>query len=102
MVAVTSVTATSNGSRVLSLTFWMPLTLRTYCRAAASISSDVADGSSPRSSVMFRHMQPTIPGADGELWSPSPAPVDFDSPGGEPHLPALQGTLSSGAVGMDS
>src|SRR6266550_903988 len=34
----------------------IPLTLRMYCRAAASISSRVAGGSSPRSSVMFRHM----------------------------------------------
>jgi hypothetical protein len=34
--------------------------LRTYCRAAASISSGVAPGSSPRSVVMLRHMQPTV------------------------------------------
>ena len=33
-----------------------PVTLRTNWRAAASISSRVAGGSSPRSSVMFRHM----------------------------------------------
>src|ERR1700675_4589131 len=38
----------------------MPLTLRTYWRAAAAISSAVAGGSSPRSSVMFRHMDSTI------------------------------------------
>jgi hypothetical protein len=35
----------------------MPVTLRMYCPAAASISSRVAGGSSPRSSVMFRHMR---------------------------------------------
>ena len=33
-----------------------PLTLRTYWRAAAAISSAVAAGSSPRNSVMFRHI----------------------------------------------
>src|SRR5262249_59175275 len=33
-----------------------PLTLRTYCRAAASISSGVAAGSKPRRVVMLRHM----------------------------------------------
>jgi hypothetical protein len=36
----------------------MPLTLRTYWRAAASISSAVAGGSRPRRVVMFRHMLP--------------------------------------------
>jgi hypothetical protein len=33
-----------------------PVILRTYCLAAATISSDVAGGSRPRSGVMFRHM----------------------------------------------
>ena len=36
--------------------FVIPVTLRMNCFAAASISSRVAGGSSPRSSVMFRHM----------------------------------------------
>ena len=35
-----------------------PLILRTNWRAAASISSRVAGGSSPLSSVMFLHMEP--------------------------------------------
>src|SRR5439155_23016456 len=39
-----------------------PVTLRTYCQAAASISSRVAGGSSPRSSVMFRHMRAAYDG----------------------------------------
>ncbi|QGG96187.1 LLM class flavin-dependent oxidoreductase [Actinomarinicola tropica] len=39
----------------------MPPTLRTYWRAAASISSAVATGSSPRSVVMLRHMRGTLP-----------------------------------------
>ncbi len=39
-----SATAASNGSRILSLTVVTPVTLRTYCRAAASISSFVAEG----------------------------------------------------------
>lgn len=38
----------------------MPLTLRTYWRAAAAISTGVAGGCSPRSSVMLRHMPSTI------------------------------------------
>ena len=33
-----------------------PVTLRTYCRAAAVISSVVAGGSRPRRVVMFRHI----------------------------------------------
>ena len=36
--------------------FVAPLTLRTYWRAAASISSAVAGGWRPRSTVMLRHM----------------------------------------------
>lgn len=38
VVAVTSATACSNASRLASEVFWIPLILRTYCRAAASIS----------------------------------------------------------------
>ena len=36
--------------------FGTPDTLRTNCSAAARISMLVAGGSSPRNSVMFRHM----------------------------------------------
>src|SRR5262249_8971669 len=36
------------------------LTVRTYWRAAASISSGVACGCRPRSVVMLRHMPPTL------------------------------------------
>jgi hypothetical protein len=39
--------------------------LRTYCRAAASISSGVAAGSRPRSVVMFRHTTPQVRACDG-------------------------------------
>src|SRR5438270_2805033 len=59
-MAAISATAASNGSRVLSLRVWTPVTLRTYWRAAASISSGVARGSRPRSVVMLRHMAPTL------------------------------------------
>ena len=38
-----------------------PLPLRTYCRAAASISAGVALGSRPRNVVMLRHKAPTVP-----------------------------------------
>jgi hypothetical protein len=49
-------TARSKASSVLAEGARMPLTLYTYCRAAASISASVARGSSPRKMVMFRHM----------------------------------------------
>src|SRR2546430_5691191 len=56
VMAATSRAASSIRFANAALGFAMPLTLRMYCRAAASISSRVAGGSSPRSSVMFRHM----------------------------------------------
>ena len=49
-------TAFSKATSVAADVVLTPLTLRTYCRAADSISSTVASGSSPRSVVMFRHM----------------------------------------------
>ena len=49
-------TASSKGSSVAGEVFWTPLTFRTYWRAAASISSDVASGSRPRRVVILRHM----------------------------------------------
>src|SRR6266496_3984243 len=60
VAAAISATARSMGSRVLSVTVCTPDTLRTYCSAAAWISSAVAAGSSPRSAVMFRHMSQTL------------------------------------------
>ena len=45
------------GGAVVADVVCTPLTLRTYWRAAASISSAVASGSRPRSVVMFRHMR---------------------------------------------
>ena len=61
LVAVaTRRTAASNAGAVAGVGFCTPLILRTYWRAAASISSGVADGSRPRSVVMFRHMTPTL------------------------------------------
>src|SRR2546430_5720822 len=56
VMAATSSAASSMRLANASLGFAIPLTLRMYCRAAASISSRVAGGSSPRSSGMFRHM----------------------------------------------
>jgi len=53
-------TARSNASAVAGEGFWTPLILRTYWRAAASISSGVACGSRPRSVVMFRHMRARV------------------------------------------
>jgi hypothetical protein len=61
VAAVTRRTARSNASFVRSDGAVTPLILRTYWRAAASISSGVASGSSPRSVVMLRHMAATLP-----------------------------------------
>ena len=60
VAAAITATAASNGASVAAVVFCTPLILRTYCRAAASISSGVAPGSSPRSVVMLRHMRPTV------------------------------------------
>jgi hypothetical protein len=56
VVDATSATAISKASAFAGDGWVMPLTLRTYCRAAAEISSAVAGGSSPRNSVMFLHI----------------------------------------------
>src|SRR6516165_6913088 len=60
VASVTRVTARSKASSVWGDVDCTPLTLRTYWRAAASISSGVASGFSPRSVVMFRHMRATL------------------------------------------
>src|SRR6266496_186794 len=52
----TVATARSNASSVAAVGRVIPLTLRTYWRAAASISSLLAGGSRPRRVVMFLHM----------------------------------------------
>ncbi len=69
VAAVTRRTARSNVSFVRSDGAVTPLILRTYWRAAASISSGVASGSSPRNVVMLRHMAPTLlgTGCDGSI-----------------------------------
>lgn len=54
-------TAVSNTSLVAADGSRMPLILRTYCRAPASISAAVADGSSPRRIVMFLHIGQLCP-----------------------------------------
>src|SRR5437588_2658087 len=54
--SATLATASSNAASVRGDVVCTPLTLRTYWRAAASISSLVASGSRPRRVVMFRHM----------------------------------------------
>lgn len=53
-------TARSKAAAVAAEVDWTPLTLRTYWRAAASISSDVATGCSPRSVVMLRHISSSV------------------------------------------
>lgn len=60
VAVATTCTARSIASAVAADVDETPLTLRTYCRAAASTSSAVAAGSSPRSVVMLRHMAATL------------------------------------------
>src|SRR2546429_570355 len=57
VVAATWATAASKAWALADEGRVKPLTLRTYWRAAASISSVVAGGSSPRNSVIFRHIR---------------------------------------------
>ena len=56
VASATVLTASSKQNSVRSVVDWIPLILRTYCRAAASTSSSVAGGASPRRVVMFRHI----------------------------------------------
>lgn len=60
VAVVMMATARSKAASVESDSFCTPLTFRTNWRAAASISSAVAMGSSPRNVVMFRHMPSTV------------------------------------------
>ena len=61
MAAVTARTASSNASWLAVDGFVVPLTFRTYCSAADSISSTVAGGSKLWSTRMFLHMTSTMP-----------------------------------------
>ena len=62
VAAATSTTAASNTSAMAAGgTGASPLTFRTYCRAAAMISSFVAAGPGPVGSVMFRHISQSKP-----------------------------------------
>jgi hypothetical protein len=65
VAAATARTACSNTGSAGAEGARIPLTLRTYCLAAASISVSVATGSRPRSTVMFRHMAATLGPAAG-------------------------------------
>lgn len=60
MISAISAIARSNGSEVRLVGVCTPLTLRTNCRAAASISAEVATGCKPRKVVMFRHISQTL------------------------------------------
>jgi hypothetical protein len=56
VIAAMSAAASSKAPASIGFGRATPVTLRTYWRAAAPISSWVAGGSRPRSSVMFRHI----------------------------------------------
>ena len=60
MASATNATACSKAASVAADVFCTPLTLRTYWRAAASISAVVAGGAKPRRVVMLRHMAATL------------------------------------------
>src|SRR5690606_36692574 len=66
VASVTWRTARSNAASVAAEVFCTPLTLRTYWRAAASISSGVAGGSRPRRVLMLLDMGARLP-APSEL-----------------------------------
>lgn len=55
--AVMAVTARSKAAALAADGAVVPLILRTYCTAAAWISSTVAGGSKLDSGLMFRHIQ---------------------------------------------
>ncbi len=74
VAAVTRCTASSNAPSVRSVVDCTPLTFRTYCLAAASISSGDAAGCSPLRVVMLRHMAPGYAGRSGRGPSPKTAP----------------------------
>src|SRR5205823_8802710 len=57
VAAATAATARSKTTSAPAGGRVVPLTLRTYCRAAASISAAVAGGCSPRRIVMLRHIR---------------------------------------------
>ena len=83
VAAATAVMAFSMAASVRADGAWMPPTLRTYWRAAASISSDVAWGSRPRRVVMFRHMSATLAnGAAGSAGADRATGQSFGRPDG--------------------
>jgi hypothetical protein len=95
VASLTLPTARSKASSVWPEGDVMPLTLRTYWRAAASISVGVAFGSRPRKTVILRHMRPRYSGQPARLsrltagiWPPG---YDRSRPG-----PATSVSRSSG------
>ena len=58
VMSATCSTARSKRARLAPLGWRVPLTFRTYCSAAARISSSVAGGSKLNSWRMFRHIRP--------------------------------------------
>ena len=60
VAAATSSTAWANATSFAFDGFEEPLTFRTYCSAAAAISSSVAGGSKLWSVLMFLHMLPSL------------------------------------------
>src|SRR3712207_6307869 len=79
--SATSATARSKTSWLACEGFVVPLILRTYCRAAARTSSEVAGGSKLWSWRMFRHMPVRLP-ADEQPGEPDPEREQRDAHGG--------------------
>ena len=85
VAALILTTASSKAASVAAEVFCTPLTLRTYWRAAASISSGVAGGSKPLRMVMLRHMpedstSPTASTPPGRRWRSAPTPLGIPLP----------------------
>ena len=85
-----SATAWSKRSSVTDDGFEMPLTFRTYWRAAASISSLFAGGSRPRRMAMLRHMA-LSPVQDRDPVGPGSASASVPANRGAPIAPSAAG-----------
>src|SRR5215218_5037210 len=98
----TVATACSNAASVAGVGRVTPLTLRTYWRAAASISSVVAGGSRPRRVVMLRHILLILAvTGDRSLGMASlPVPPATGLPG--PRGPGQDATVVGGGWSMKS
>lgn len=100
MTRATVRTASSKAGPVRVDAAWTPLTLRTYWRAAASISSVVASGSSPLRVVMFRHTPTSLRALVNGLTERRAVGVLAHEPGVH-HVGGVGGERRDSTVGTD-